>query len=429
MAPQGDRSGIPWVRFVQELGMMIVTGVVAYGGVKLVLNHLTPPDPENQKKEEQRQKSAAILRRLYGENVGKDGSPRGELVLNQYEQAIATELVDPKDIPVRWDDIAGLDDIIKDLKQSVIWPLMYPKLFAANPATLRSAPSGVILEGPPGCGKTMIAKALAAESGASFINLNISTLTDKWYGESNRLVRAVFTLARKVQPCIIFIDEIDALLAKRSERDHEASGMVKAEFMTHWDGLQSESSTEGRQRIVVFGATNRSDAIDKAFIRRLGGKPIEVRPPDARGRAILFKKLLKNDYVDWEDIELVEEKEDLIKMSIADLMQKQIIRRTEGWTGSDIKDACVRAVNTTTPYETIEAMLSTGKDLNQVATEEVLNPVRLSNFFKDAEIQAIPSTIRVASAPVKIVEEKEDWYTESETASTDTHPLRAESPE
>ncbi|KAJ5929589.1 Membrane-spanning ATPase [Penicillium verhagenii] len=406
MAPQADRSGLPWVRAESPYS----------------------PDPESQKKEEQRQKSAAILRRLYGDDDSKGGARKSELVLNQYEQAIAAELVDPKDIPVRWDDIAGLDDIIKDLKQSVIWPLMYPKLFAANPATLRSAPSGVILEGPPGCGKTMIAKALAAESGASFINLNISTLTDKWYGESNRLVRAVFTLARKVQPCIIFIDEIDALLAKRSERDHEASGMVKAEFMTHWDGLQSESATEGRQRIVVFGATNRSDAIDKAFIRRLGGKPIEVRPPDARGRAILFKKLLKNDFVDWEDLDLEEEKEDLMKMDISELLQKPLIRRTEGWTGSDIKDACVRAVNTTTPYEAIEAMLSTGKDLNQVVSEEVLDPVRLSNFFKDVETKSIP--VKPVVAPVKIVtEEREDWLTESESASTDTHSMRPESPE
>ena len=125
-------------------------------------------------------------------------------------------------------DIGGLDGIIEELKESVIYPLTMPQLYSHGGALL-SAPSGVLLYGPPGCGKTMLAKALARESGASFINLHISTLLEKWYGDSNKLVRAVFTLARKMQPAIIFIDEIDAVLRMRANSDHEASAMVKAE--------------------------------------------------------------------------------------------------------------------------------------------------------------------------------------------------------
>jgi len=139
------------------------------------------------------------------------------------------EVVAPEDIPVRFDDIGGLEDIIEELKESVIYPLTLPHLYAHS-SSLLSAPSGVLLYGPPGCGKTMLAKALAHESGACFINLHISTLTEKWYGDSNKLVNAVFSLARKLQPTIVFIDEIDAVLGTRQRGEHEASGMVKAEY-------------------------------------------------------------------------------------------------------------------------------------------------------------------------------------------------------
>jgi ATP-dependent 26S proteasome regulatory subunit len=130
---------------------------------------------------------------------------------------------------MRRTDIGGLDSIIEDLRESVIYPLTHPDLYTTS--ALLSAPSGVLLYGPPGCGKTMLAKALAHESGACFINLHISTLTEKWYGDSNKLVNAVFSLARKLQPSIVFIDEIDAVLGTRRSGEHEASGMVKAEYV------------------------------------------------------------------------------------------------------------------------------------------------------------------------------------------------------
>lgn len=171
-----------------------------------------------------------------------------DLVLNQYESQIAMEVVAPEDIPVGFEgwyqkklylpgflkltsftDIGGLEDIIEELKESVIYPLTMPHLYS-HASPLLAAPSGVLLYGPPGCGKTMLAKALAHESGACFINLHISTLTEKWYGDSNKLVAAVFSLARKLQPSIVFIDEIDAVLGQRRSGEHEASGMVKAEY-------------------------------------------------------------------------------------------------------------------------------------------------------------------------------------------------------
>lgn len=213
-----------------------------------VRNYLTPyistlVDPDREKHEQARIKARANLQRLRrsrepkgledgdGENH-TDSSRHGprveDLVLNEYENLVALEVVAPEDISVGFDDIGGLEGIIEELKESVIYPLTMPHLYS-HAAPLLSAPSGVLLYGPPGCGKTMLAKAVAHESGASFINLHISTLTEKWYGDSNKLVRAVFSLAFKLQPAIIFIDEIDAVLGTRRSGEHEASGMVKAE--------------------------------------------------------------------------------------------------------------------------------------------------------------------------------------------------------
>lgn len=174
-------------------------------------------------------------RQVEEDDEGGDGTDRSrhasrleKLVLNEYENQVALEVVAPEDIPVGFDAIGGLEDIIEELKESIIYPLTMPHLYSHG-GSLLAAPSGVLLYGPPGCGKTMLAKAVAHESGATFINLHISTLTEKWYGDSNKLVRAVFSLAKKLQPSIIFIDEIDAVLGTRRSGEHEASGMVKAE--------------------------------------------------------------------------------------------------------------------------------------------------------------------------------------------------------
>jgi SpoVK/Ycf46/Vps4 family AAA+-type ATPase len=217
-------------------------------------------------------------------------------------------------------DIGGLDSIIEELKESVIYPLTMPHLYSHS-SSLLSAPSGVLLYGPPGCGKTMLAKALAHESGACFINLHISTLTEKWYGDSNKLVNAVFSLARKLQPSIVFIDEIDAVLGQRRSGEHEASGMVKAEFMTHWDGLASSTGNEP-QRICILGATNRIQDIDEAILRRMP-KKFPIGLPSASQRNNIFSLILRDTKVDRKNFDL-----------------DYLVRVSAGMSGSDIKEAC-----------------------------------------------------------------------------------------
>lgn len=168
----------------------------------------------------------------------------------------------------------------------------------------------------------MLAKALAHESGATFINLHISTLTEKWYGDSNKLVNAVFSLARKLQPSIVFIDEIDAVLGTRRSGEHEASGMVKAEFMTHWDGLKSANTVGEPQRILLLGATNRIQDIDEAILRRMP-KKFSVALPSGPQRLRILGLVLKDTKIDKEHFDL-----------------EYLVRVTSGMSGSDIKEAC-----------------------------------------------------------------------------------------
>ncbi|KAH9033628.1 ATPase [Lactarius pseudohatsudake] len=210
-----------------------------------------------------------------------------KLKLNGYEQRIASGVIHRDDIDVRLKDIGGLEEIISWLRQSVIIPFLRPRLYRSSSA-LVTAPKGLLLHGPPGCGKTMLAKALAKESGATFINITLSMLLDKSIGESNKLVAGLFSLARKMQPSIIFIDEIDSILRKRSEDDHEVTAMMKAELMTLWDGLLS-----GSDRILILGTTNRIQDIDPAFLRRMPDKfPIPL--PNAAQREKTLALLLRD---------------------------------------------------------------------------------------------------------------------------------------
>lgn len=328
-------------------------------------------DPDRAKNEQTRLKAQANLERIRRKKVNaptaengtgkaRDGGPRVEdLVLNEYENQVALEVVAPEDIPVGFDDIGGLDDIIEEVKESIIYPLTMPHLYLHG-GSLLAAPSGILLYGPPGCGKTMLAKAIAHESGASFINLHISTLTEKWYGDSNKVVRAVFSLAKKLQPAIIFIDEIDAVLGTRRSGEHEASGMVKAEFMTLWDGLTSVDADGTPARIVVLGATNRINDIDEAILRRLPKKfPVPLPGKEQRRRIL---QLVLGDSKRDPDFDI-----------------DYIAKVTAGLSGSDIKEAC-RDAAMVPMREYIRNHKASGAPMSQVAPENIRG-IRTEDFF------------------------------------------------
>ncbi len=197
-----------------------------------------------------------------------------------------------------------------------------------------------------GCGKTMIAKATAREAGARFINLDTAILTDKWYGESQKLATAVFSLAEKIQPCIIFIDEIDSLLRSRDSHDHEATAMIKAQFMQLWDGLSTKSDCT----VLVMGATNRPKDVDRAILRRMPAS-FHIGLPDQGQRKAILKQILKMETVS-EDIDYL-----------------RLAQLSENFSGSDIRELC----RTAAVYRV--------RDL-QKQSSDILRPINMDDLLK-----------------------------------------------
>ncbi|KAJ3326011.1 hypothetical protein HDV06_002396 [Boothiomyces sp. JEL0866] len=185
---------------------------------------------------------------------------------------------------VKWEDIVGLEQAKSALHEIVVLPYLRPELFTG----LREPARGVLLFGPPGTGKTMLAKAVATESKARFFAISASTLTSKNYGDGEKLVKALFEMARELQPSIIFIDEIDSILTERSEGEHEASRRLKTEFLLQFDGIGSGSN----ERILLLAASNRPQELDQAALRRMV-KRIYIPLPELSTRKALISHLLK----------------------------------------------------------------------------------------------------------------------------------------
>eukprot|EP00879_Flechtneria_rotunda_P017121 GHRR01017930.1.p1 GENE.GHRR01017930.1~~GHRR01017930.1.p1 ORF type:complete len:372 (+),score=135.93 GHRR01017930.1:1335-2450(+) len=200
-------------------------------------------------------------------------------------QIIMADILDQSP-SVSFDDIAGLKLAKQALQEAVILPTLRADIFSG----LRAPVRGILLYGPPGNGKTMLAKALATESKATFFNISAASLTSKWVGEGEKLVRALFAVAVERQPSIIFMDEIDSLLSARSSNEHDASRRLKTEFLVQFDGVAGAGASEAR--VIVIGATNRPQELDDAVRRRLV-KRIYIPLPDAEGRAAILHHLLE----------------------------------------------------------------------------------------------------------------------------------------
>jgi vacuolar protein-sorting-associated protein 4 len=180
---------------------------------------------------------------------------------------------------VKWSDVAGLEGAKDALKEAVILPIRFPQFFVGK----RKPWKGILLYGPPGTGKSYLAKAVATEADSTFFSVSSSDLVSKWQGESERLVKQMFEMARESKPSIVFIDEIDSLCTSRSEGESESSRRIKTEFLVQMDGV---GSSQGG--VLVLGATNVPWELDPAMRRRFE-KRVYIALPEASARAFMFK--------------------------------------------------------------------------------------------------------------------------------------------
>ncbi|KAM3550620.1 hypothetical protein ARSEF4850_008255 [Beauveria asiatica] len=286
---------------------------------------------------------------------------------------------------VRWGDIAGLEIAKNALRETVVYPFLRPDLFMG----LREPARGMLLFGPPGTGKTMLARAVATESRSTFFSISASSLTSKYLGESEKLVRALFGLARSLAPSIIFVDEIDALLSQRSgSGEHEATRRIKTEFLIQWSDLQRaaagrETTERDRERgdanrVLVLAATNLPWAIDEAARRRFVRRQY-IPLPEPTTRETQIRTLLGQQ-----------------KHSLSPRDVQRLVGLTDGFSGSDItalaKDAAMGPLR------------SLGEALLHMTMDEI-RPISLVDF--EASLRTIRPSVSKSG-----LKEYEDWANE-----------------
>ncbi|MDI6737616.1 MAG: CDC48 family AAA ATPase [Nanoarchaeota archaeon] len=278
-----------------------------------------------------------------------------KLVITQEDFESAMKNVGPSalrevlvDIPnIKWEDIGGLKDLKQELKEAIEWPLKYPDSFKRMGVR---PPRGVMMYGPPGCGKTLLAKAAANESEANFILVKGPELLSKWVGDSEKGIREIFKKARQSSPTIIFFDEIDSIAPRRGQEigTHVTERMVN-QLLTEMDGLEELND------VIVIAATNRPDIIDPGLLRQgRFDRIILVHPPDAKAREEIFRIHTKN-------------------MPLGkDVKVEKLIEKTGNYVGSDIEGVC-REAATLALRENIDA-----KDVRLKHFEEAMKKVKSS---------------------------------------------------
>lgn len=297
--------------------------------------------------------------------------------INMIEPSAMREVM--VEIPnVDWEDVGGLEDIKQELREAVEWPLKYPKLF--KKAGIRPL-NGILLFGPPGCGKTLLAKAVATESESNFIAIKGPEIYSKWVGESERAVREIFRKARQAAPSIIYFDEIDAISAGRGnfEGTHTFASIVN-QILVEMDGV------ENRKGIVVVASTNRPDIVDPAFLRPgRFDRLIYVKSPDYEARIEILKVHTKY-------------------MPLAkDVSLEKIAQITEGYSGADLENVCREA-----GMQAIREELENLKEINQKYFNYALSKIK-STLPKEI-IERYENMAKQITESRNITEAKTDLY-------------------
>ncbi|KAL0021947.1 hypothetical protein WJX79_011011 [Trebouxia sp. C0005] len=326
MANARARSGFPFTEF-------LYLGTTMVGSVMLMRYFANIMDPTAQARKQVTKKAKDLEKRL-GHRLGN---------VTQHELMAVDLVVDPADIDTDLNDIGGLDDILERLVTQMQGPLTHPEIYNGG---LLAHPKGILLYGPPGTGKTMIAKALAKQCQAFFLVVQPSAVQSKWYGETNKAITGIFKLARRLSQgesaCVIFIDEVDALLGKRKDHEHEVSIGMKTEFMSLWDGMDTDLTS----KVVIMGATNRPQELDAAVLRRFT-LSIAVELPDTAAREDIIMTHLRQHCeqhvlgADAVDVDLMQNE------AMPDLESKRpaqwLAEQTNGYSGADLHELATEA--------------------------------------------------------------------------------------
>jgi SpoVK/Ycf46/Vps4 family AAA+-type ATPase len=273
---------------------------------------------------------------------GAEGAKTTEEGKSSYEELVVTEKPN-----VKWDEVVGLENAKKAVKEAIVYPVQRPDLFPLG------WPRGILLFGPPGCGKTLLAAAVATEIDAAFISIDAASIMSKWLGEAEQNVAKLFNSVRKSanngRPAIVFIDELDSLMGRHS---NEVGGEVRVrnQFLKEMDGVVDKGK---KLHVYVIGATNKPWDLDWAFIRRFQ-KRILVPLPDHHTRLMMFK-LYTNNLKLAEDVDLHE-----------------LARLSEGFSGSDIRDVCQAA-----QLKVIGEFFESGQAINKQAKPR---PLTMDDF-------------------------------------------------
>ncbi|KAJ3091454.1 hypothetical protein HK102_000479 [Quaeritorhiza haematococci] len=300
--------------------------------------------------------------------------PSDRFKLSQHEERLLHQcLVPPSQISSKstgFASIGGLARTKQIINELISLPLRRPELFQTG--ILKQSTTGILLFGPPGTGKTMLARAVAAESGANFLNVQMSQISSMWVGENEKNVKALFSLARKLSPCVIFVDEIDALLRVRQRYQPNWVTNTINEFMQEWDGVQSENNG-----VIVVGATNRPFDLDEAVLRRLPRR-ILVDLPTLEERKDILNVLLKDETLSHNQEKDVKAREKVIE---------EIAVKTDGFSGSDLKNLCIAAALNSLRENFSDAANSESSEARVVALEHFTKAIDSGDVTKSLNDQ------------------------------------------
>ncbi|CAH0017555.1 unnamed protein product [Clonostachys rhizophaga] len=299
--------------------------------------------------------------------------------MNEYEKRIASGLINRENIRTTFNDVHAPPDTISALKLLTSLALVRPDAFSYG-VLAHDKITGCLLYGPPGTGKTMLAKAVAKESGANMLEISGASINDKWVGEAEKLIRAVFTLAKKLSPCVVFIDEADAMLANRSMFSNRPSHREHInQFLKEWDGMEETSA-------FIMVATNRPFDLDDAVLRRLPRK-ILIDLPLQDDRTAILHLLLKDEKLE-ETVSL-----------------EELAERTPFYSGSDLKNVCVAAAMAAVEEENTDAAAHRGPEPYKYPERRTL---RRGHF--ERAIKQIPASISEDMPSLRMIRNFDEEY-------------------